>query len=201
MRVAARGQQIRGNVTDPSHVRDHVDGFLHVGQVGKELRLGVALDDVGGNRMTRFVCSGQTVRVRFVEEHLRFQDRSRFQGNGLVLAERQVEQHLNGGATLHVRKLFEGRRPVNFSHLGLSQNEVLQECRLGTCCACRAGQDVVDEEIQRRFTLRVVGDFDLVNDLGQQGRVVDRFGVQSFGFAVFDFLEIRMVFAHLLRLE
>jgi hypothetical protein len=47
----------------------------------------------------------------------------------------------------------------------------------------------------------VVGVFDLVNDLVQQGRIVDRLGVQSFGFAVFDFLEIRMVKAHLLRLE
>ena len=33
------------------------------------------------------------------------------------------------------------------------------------------------------------------------GRIVDRLGVQSFGFAVFDFLEIRRVFAHLLLLE
>ena len=44
--------------------------------------------------------------------------------------------------------------------------------------------------MKRRLPIWVVGVLDLVNDLGQQRRVVDGFGVEAFALSVFNLLEI-----------
>ena len=72
VRVGPRRQQVGGDVADPGDVGDHVDRFLQVGQLGEELRLGVALNDARGHGVARLVRRFEPLRVRFVEEHLRF---------------------------------------------------------------------------------------------------------------------------------
>ena len=146
--------------------------------------------------MACLVCLRQTVRVGFVQEDLGLQDLRRFSGHVSIFVQRQINQDLDGRASLHVGKLLEGGCPINVGHLDLPQDDVLQKRSLHAGGAGRSGKDVVDEEVQRRLVLGVVGVLDLVNDFRQQGRVINGFGVQAVGFAVFDFLEVRLVLAH-----
>ena len=190
VRVGPRRQQIGGDVADPCDVGHHVDRFLHVGQLGEELRLGVALDDARRHGVALLVGRFEPLRVRFVEEHLRFQDVASFSRDVGIFSQGQIQQHLHGRPPLHVRELLERFSAGDFRHFHIPEHDGLQELRLDACRAGGAGQDVVHEEMKRRLPLRVVGILDLVNDLAQQRRVVDGFGMEAFALSVFNLLEI-----------
>ena len=190
VRVGPGRQQVGGNVADPGDVGHHVDGFLHVGQLGEELRLGVALDDAGGHGVARLVRGFQPLGVRFVEEHLRFQDVAGLSRDVGIFSQGQIQQHLHGWPPFHVRELLERCGAGDFRHLHIPEHDGLQELGLDACGTGGAGQNVVHEELKRRLPVRVVGVLDLVNDLGQQRRVVDGFGMEAFALSVFNLLEI-----------
>ena len=107
VRVGPRRQQVGGDVADPGDVGHHVDRFLHLGQLGEELRLGVALDDARGHGVARLVGRFEPLRVRFVEEHLRLQDVASFSRDVGIFSQGQIQQHLHGGPPFHVRELLE----------------------------------------------------------------------------------------------
>ena len=190
VRVGSRRQQVGGDVADPCDVGHHVDGLLDVGQLGEEFSLGVALDDAFGHGIAGLVRRFKTLGVRLVQEHLCFQDVASLCSDVPILSQGQIQQHFHRWATLHVRELLERRSTGDFRHRCVSKDDGLQESGFDACGACGAGKDVVHEEMERRLPVGVAGVLDLVNDLGQQRRVVDGFGVEAFALSVFNLLEI-----------
>ena len=190
MRVGPGRQQVGGDVADPGDVGHHIDRFLHVRQLGEELRLGVALDDACGHGIACLVRSFKPLGVGLIKEHLRFQDVAGLSRDGCILSQGQIQQHLHGGPPFHVRQLLERSGAGDFRHRHVPKHDGLQELGLDARRTCGAGQDVVDEEMKRRLPIGVAGVLDLINDLGQQRRVVDGFGVEAFALSVFNLLEI-----------
>jgi len=74
---------------------------------------------------------------------------------------------------------------------------LLEESGLLGGCARRAGEDVVDEKLERAFAVFVGWVFDLGDDFGQKVSAVDGLGVKILRFTFFDFGEVVGVEAHL----
>ena len=136
--------------------------------------------------MRRFKAFG----VRLVQEHLCFQDIASLCSDVSILSQGQIQQHFHRWATLHVGELLERCSACDFAHNLVSKHNCLQELGLDARSTCGARQHIVHEEIERRLPLGVAGIFDLVNDLGQQRRVVNGFGVEALALSVFNLLEI-----------
>ena len=95
-----------------------------------------------------------------------------------------------------MRQLLQRRRPVDLWHVHLPQNEVLQKRGFDTGRTGGARKNIVDEEVQRSVTLGVRRILDLVDDFTEKCSIVNGLRMQSLAFAVFNFLEVRLVLAH-----
>ena len=95
-----------------------------------------------------------------------------------------------------MRQQLEGEGRRDFRHLEVAENNSFQELRLDAGGARRAGNRVVDEELDRIFAVFVIDVQDLCNELFDKGTVFDGLGVQSLGFSLFDFVQILCVQAH-----
>ena len=179
MGIASGRQQVGGNVPNPSHIGDDVNFFLHLGQLREKFRLRIAFQNICGQGMSFLVGRPQSIHVSLVQEDLHLQDLSGLLCDVLIVAQGQVEQHPDGGSSLHVRKLFQGGAAGDFRHIHVAQNDVFEELGLDPGSAGGSGQNIVDEERQRGLSLGVARRYDLFNDLVQQSCIVNGFGVQA----------------------
>ena len=70
MRLAARGEQVGGDVADACDIGHELDGLGDFGQLGEELCGDVALEDLCRDLVARGVGVREAVGVRFVKEDL-----------------------------------------------------------------------------------------------------------------------------------
>ena len=139
--VAAGGEQVGGDVAHRGHVGHHLDGLVHLRELGEELRLGVALEDVRRDGVAGLVRGLEAVGVGLVEEDLGLEDLDRLLRGPGVVAEGDVDEHLHRGATLHVGQGLEGGVGGDPLDGAPAQRDLLQEARLHAGSAGRAGQE------------------------------------------------------------
>ena len=89
--VTAGRQQVGGHVSHCSHIRHDLNDLIDRRQLREKLGVDLALEDIRRDGMARLVGLFQTIRVRLVQEHLGFEDCGGLQGNGFIIAERQVQ--------------------------------------------------------------------------------------------------------------
>ena len=186
MGLVAGRQEVGGNIAFGGDIGNDLDLVLDVRKLGEELGLGIAFQDVPGDFVAGLIGGLQPGSVRVIEEHLGLQDFGGVSGDRLVVAKRQVEQNFHGRTALHVGEQLEGEGRRDFRYFGAAENDFLQELRLGAGCARRAGQGVVDEEVERVRPVFVRRILDLGDDLLDQGTVLDGLRMQALAFAGLD---------------
>ena len=72
VRFGTWGEQVGGDITHTGDVGDNVDGFFDGWQLGEELSLGVAFNDVFGDGVAGLEGSFETLGVGIIEEDLGF---------------------------------------------------------------------------------------------------------------------------------
>ena len=196
VRLVAGRQQVGRDVAFGGDEGHDLDLVFHVGQLGEEFGLGVAFQQVLHHRVAGRMGGFQAVGVGLIQEDLGFQHLGGLAGDRGIVTQQQVQQHADRRPALHVRQQFERKIGGDFGNHGIAQDDVLEEFRLFASGARRAGQRVVDEELQAVRAVRVICVLDLVNDFLGQCTIVDGLGVQTLFLAGFDFIEIAGVEAH-----
>ncbi len=190
MRLVAGRQQVGRDIAFGGDVGHDLDLVRDVRKLGEELGLGIALEHALGDGIARLEGIAQPEHVGVVEEELGLQNFTGLLRQPGITAERDVEQHADRGAALHMRQQFqrEGRR--DFRDDRLTEDNLLQEGGLDACGARGARQGVVDEEFQGVGAVFAAGVLDQGDDFAGERAVVDRFGSEALSFSAFDFSEV-----------
>ena len=187
MRLIAGRQQVGRDIAFGGDIGHDLDLVIDLGQLGKKLGLGIALQDVGGDRVASLVGIGQTGHVGVVKKDLRLEHIARTGGDGGIRTQCQIQQNLDRGAALHVRQQFQREFRADLGDQHLAKDHLFQERSLDACGAGGARQGVVDEKVQTVASVRAVIVGDVLDQLGHQRAVIDRLGVQTLRLAGFDF--------------
>ncbi|MNZ73236.1 hypothetical protein D3C78_916450 [compost metagenome] len=196
MRLVAGGQKVGRNIAFGGDEGDDLDLVFNVGKLGEEFGLGVAFQYGLGDGAAGLVGVAQAEHVGIVKEDLSLQHFAGLSGNRSVVTERDIEQHPDRRAALHVRQQFqrEGRR--DFRHDRFAENDLLEEVSLDASGARGSRQGVVDEEFQGIGAVLAAGILDQLDNLGRQCTVVNRLGRETLWFSAFDFSQVIQVKVH-----
>ena len=196
VRLVARREKVGRDIAFAGDEGHDLDLVLDLGKLGEEFGLGIAFQHVLGDGIAGREGIAQAEHVGVVEEDLGFQDVTRLNRQRRVIAERDVEQHGDRGAALHMAEQFQREGRGDFRDGDVAQHDLLEEVGLHARSAGGAGQGVVDEEFEgvgAMFAARVL---DQGDEFGDEGAVVDRLGCEPLDFPAVDFGQIIQVDAH-----
>ncbi|CDI09848.1 protein of unknown function [Agrobacterium pusense] len=196
MRLIAGRQEVGRNIAFGGDEGDDLDLVLDIGKLGEELGLGIAFKHVPGNRVAGLVSIPQAEHVGIVKEDLGLQHFTRLGGDCGIVAERDVEQHLDRRAALHVRQQFQREGRGDLGDDDVAEDDLLQKRSLHTGGARGSRQSVIDEKLQGIGAVFAACILDQFDDFRGQRTVIDRLGRKSLWFSAFDFSQVIQVKVH-----
>ena len=102
MRLIAGRQQVGGDITLSRNIGDDLDLFINIGKTGEKFSVGIAFQNVPRHLVASGKRLCQPFLVRFIQEDLCFQHLAGLGRNGSIITQRQIKQHLDRRAALHV---------------------------------------------------------------------------------------------------
>ena len=196
MRLVAGRQKVGRNIAFGGDESNDLDLVFDIGKLGEKFCLGVAFQNVPGDGVAGLVGVTQAEHVSIVKEDLGLQHFTGLGGNRSVVTERDIEQHLDRRAALHVRQQLQRKGRRDLRHDRFAEDDLLQESGLDAGGARGAGQGVVDEELQRIGAVFAAGILDELDDFGRQRAVINGFGCETQCFSAFDFSQVIQVKVH-----
>ena len=196
MRLIAGRQEVGGNIAFGGNEGDDLDLVFDIRKLGEEFGLGVAFQHGLGDGVAGLVGIPQAEHVGIVKEDLGLQHFTRLGGDCGIFAERNVEQHLDRRAALHVRQQFQRKGRSDLRDDDVAEDDLLQKRSLHAGGARGSRQCVIDEKLQGIGAVFAACILDQFDDFGGQRTVIDRLGRKSLWFSAFDFSQVIQVKVH-----
>ncbi len=114
VRLVARRQQVGGDIAFTRDIGHDFDFFFNFRQFGEEFRLGIAFQHVFCDGIACVQGLFQARHIRVIKENLGFQHFCGVFGNGGIVTQGQIQQDVDGGATLHMGQQLKGEGRGDF---------------------------------------------------------------------------------------
>ena len=196
MSLVTGGEKVSGDVAFSRDVGDDLDFFVNFRKLREELGFGVAFENLSRKSVSAAVRGSEAVSVSFVEKYLGLKHVGSAACDFFIVTKGDVEEHLDGGAALHVREQFKGESGCNLLNKRLAKDDFLEELSLYPGSTRGAGEGVVDEKLEGFLAMLVLQILDLSNDFREQGTIINGLGIQSLGFSLFDLVEVFRIQVH-----
>ena len=125
VRLGAGRHQIGRNLPLGGDISHDFDLFFDLRQASEEFGVGVAYEDIFGDRAASFVGGFQAGGIGVVKEDLCLQDRGRFFRDIRIVGQCQIEQHRHRQAAFHMPQQLEGECWRYLIDVGLAKNNIL----------------------------------------------------------------------------